>query len=119
VFLKEATNQVKIPKVFLEHPKIKYLFHGLIDQFNFEEKRAIYFYYFSDKGIDEIIAVTDMTFTHVESVLQLYTERLEAKVKFFKKILPYNSNDQFSVSELLFSEYEMEEAMCKSVYLWD
>lgn len=97
----------KIPRAFVEHPKVKYVFCDVINDFNYEEKVAIYFYCFEKLLISEIANLTNLSQNHVASALNLYSERLASKVCFFKKTVPYNANDQLSVNEILFPEYEM------------
>jgi len=97
----QPPNQVDIPRAFVEHPRVKYLFYHQINKFDYEEKVAIHFHHFAGMTVNEIADLTQLTHSHIDSVLQLYSERLTQKVCFFKSILPYNADEQLSVSEML------------------
>ncbi|MCL2620331.1 MAG: hypothetical protein FWD97_05280 [Defluviitaleaceae bacterium] len=103
-------SNVKVPKTFLEHPKIKHLFYHIVTNFSFAEKQAIYFHHFCEMPIDEIAELTQLNTSHINSVLSLYAERIACKVNFFKEILPHNPKEQISICEMLISENETEVA---------
>jgi len=94
----------KVPRVFIEHPKIKYVLYHTIDEFDFEEKEAIYFYCILDLPISEIAKIIGISQNHVASALGLYSERLNFKLDVFKKAISYDTNDVLHVSEVLFLE---------------
>ena len=95
-----------VPRVYIEHPKIKYVLSHTIEEFDFEEKIAVYFYCFLDLPINEIAELTELSQSRVASVLGLYSERLKFKLGVFKKAISYDVNDMLPVSELLFLEFE-------------
>jgi len=90
----------KIPKVFIEHPRVKYELRDTIEAFNVEEQEAICLYCLLDMPISEITEATELSQTHVVSVLILYSERLKFKLGVFKKAMPYNASDLLSISEM-------------------
>ena len=95
----------KVPRVFVEYPKIKHELCHTIEEFNFEEKEAIYLYSILNLPISEIAEITALSRTHVMGVLILYSERLRFKLGVFKKAISYNANDLLPVSEVLFLEF--------------
>ena len=105
--LPNEVKMPKIPKAFIEHPKVKYVFYHIINDFDYEEKVAIYFYCFENLSICEIADLTKLSQNHVASVLNLYGEKLTSKVHFFKQVIPHNANELLPVSEILFPECEM------------
>ena len=94
-----------VPRAFVTHPKIKYAVYCLIEGFGYEEQQAIgYFYYLDDVSIKEIAEKTELTENRVLSSIGLYAERLEAKLEFFKRILPYDTSDVLPITEILFHD---------------
>jgi len=94
----------KVPKTFINNSDVKQVLCDITSGFRYEEKQAIYFYCALDITADEVAKVTQLSHTHVLSVLGLYSERLESMLCFFKSFMPYNANDLLSASEILFLE---------------
>jgi len=95
-----------IPEAFLKHDKVKHVFFHIINDFDYEERVAIYFYCFENLPISEIADLTKLSQDHVASVLTLYCEKLAGKVYFFKKAMPYSIDDHVTVREILLPECE-------------
>ena len=91
----------KIPRVFIDHKRVKLALYHVIDEFGYEEKIAIYYYCFAGLSIENIALMTELTQEHVTSVLTLYSERLSSKLDIFEKALPYNQDDVLHVSHML------------------
>ena len=94
----------KVPRGFIEHPKIKHVLSHTINEFAIEEQVAIFFYCFLDLSVGKIATATELSKTHVISVLGLYSEKLKFKLGIFKKAVPYDASDLLPVSELLVLE---------------
>jgi len=94
----------QIPRAFINHSKVKHLLCEMIENFGYEERQAIYYFCFLDVSVSEISKVTELTESHIISVLSLYSERLECKINFFKKAMPCNVDDVLPVSEILLQE---------------
>ena len=94
-----------VPRAFVTHHKIKYVVYSLIEHFDREEQQAIgYFYYIDDVSIKDIAERTELTENRVLGSICLYAERLEAKLEFFKRILPYDTNDVLQITDILFHD---------------
>lgn len=93
-----------IPRAFIEHNKIKYILHHIIDGFNHEEQQAIIYFYFSELSIKDIAKATYLTEDYVLSVINLYLQRLESKINFFKRFVLYDVNDLLSVEDMFLQE---------------
>jgi len=94
-----------VPRAFIQDFWTKKVLSGIIDEFSFEEKQAIYFYFsMSPVGLDDVAYAAELSQNHTVSVLNLYSERLMSKLDFFKQIVPYEPDDLLPVVELLFSE---------------
>jgi len=102
--LPQHLKNPNIPKAFIENDDVRFVLCNLITDFEHEEKQAIYYYSVLDATIDEIAKSIELSPAHVASALGLYSERLASKLKFFKKIMPYNEGDLLSISEILFLE---------------
>jgi hypothetical protein len=94
----------QIPRAFVRHDDVKFVLNETIKQFHHEEKEAIFFYCVLGADVNDISEVTSLTPKHVVSALNLYAERLESKLCFFKKFVPYSREESLPVSELLFAD---------------
>ena len=102
--IQQPPNQPKmppVPRAFINHPKIKYVLYHTINEFDFEEQAAIYYYCFIGLSVSKIAALTELTPNHVASTLNLYSEKLLLRLDIFKKAIPYDTDDLLPVSELL------------------
>lgn len=94
-----------VPKAFIENISTKTVLQDVVNDFSFEEKQVIYYYFAMETPTaSEVTRVTELSTNHVDSVLNLYIERLNSKIDFFKKIIDYNADELVPVSELLFLE---------------
>ena len=92
-----------VPRAFMQNYYIRYVLCDIISDFSFEEQQAIYYCCVTDfPTIEAVAKLVELSQTRVISVLNLYSERLYAKLQFFKKIATYDENDLISVSEMLF-----------------
>ena len=91
----------EIPRAFINHEKVKHVLCSTIEDFDYEEQQAIYFFCFMGLPTKAISKAVKLTETHVVSVIGLYAERLASKLCLFKKALPYNADDMLQVSEIL------------------
>jgi len=91
----------KIPKDFIKRPSIAQVLQQTINEFNYEEKKAIYLYCFINLPLAEIAEQTELSVPHVECALTLYSEKLAFKLGVFKKAVPYNADDLLSIEEML------------------
>lgn len=94
----------QIPRAFIEHAKVKHVLLHTIEYFDREEQQAIGCFYYSDLSINDISKVTELSENHILSVINLYSERLEARINVFKKCVPYDANDMLQISDILFQE---------------
>ena len=98
-------SKLTVPNAFIQDYWTKKVLIGIIDEFNFEEKQAIYYYFaMSPVTIDVVAKAAQLSQHHTVSALNLYSERLKQKLDFFKQIVDYESDDLVPVVELLFSE---------------
>jgi len=100
-------NISKIPEMpsdFAYHDDIKVVLDSVIRNFRFEEQQAIYFYHILGVEVSELAQVMGLSENHVVGVLNLYSEQLESKLYFFRKIIPHNGNDMLPTNEILFLE---------------
>ena len=97
-------KRIRIPSSFVKNDDVKWVLRDIINDFQFEEKQAIYYSCASDATIEDVAKKIELSQNHVSSVLTLYLERLMCKIDFFKKIIPYDESDTLSISELLFLE---------------
>ena len=97
-------KQLKIPSAFINHADIRFVLDETIQGFHHEEREAIFFFYVLDAAVSDISSVTHLMPGHVASVVNLYAERLESKLCFFKKFVPYNDDELLPASEILFME---------------
>ena len=104
--LQNEVNMPKIPEAFIKHHKVKHVFFHIIDDFDYEEKVAIYFYCFENLPISQISGLTKLSQNHVASTLNLYSEKLVEKVQFFKETMPFNADELLTVREILLPECE-------------
>jgi len=94
-----------IPRAFVAHSKLKYAVYHIIEDFGHEEQQAIgYFYYLNDATIKDIAEKTELTENRVLGSICLYAERLESRLKFFKKLLPYDPDDVVQITDVLFHD---------------
>ena len=94
----------KIPRAFVEHEKFKDILCTTASIFNQEELEAIHVHCILGLPVNKISKLTELTPNHVASVLGLYSERLELKLRLFKKAIPYDADDLLPVSEILLIE---------------
>ena len=105
----QLNRKPTVPRAFVTHPKIKYEVYSIIEHFDREEQQAIgYFYYIDNVSIKEIAERTELTENRVLGSICLYAERLEAKLEFFKRILPYDKNDVLQMTDILFHDVYSE-----------
>ena len=95
----------EIPRAFIQHSQVRHVLCHTIDEFDCEEQAAIYYYCFMDLPVSEIAALTKLSQNHVASALALYSERLEAKLRLFKKAIPFSADDLLPVTEILSIEF--------------
>jgi len=93
-----------IPRAFIEHAKVKHVILHTIEYFDREEQQAIGYFYLSDLSVNDISKMTELTENHILNAMGLYSERLEAKIKVFKKCIPYDAQDMLHVSDILFQQ---------------
>jgi len=93
-----------IPSAFTQHRDVKWVLGDTINGFHPEEKQAIFFYCVLGVTIQEIATVTCLTQNHVASALNLYAERLQSRLHFFKKFVPHDEAESLPASEILFLE---------------
>jgi len=92
----------QIPCDYIKHNDIKRVLDETIEDFHHDEKEAIFFFCVLGVTIQEIAGVTRLTPHHVTSALNLYAERIESKLHFFKSFVPHNG-DFMPASDLLFN----------------
>ena len=100
---KQQINMPQIPRAFINHDDVKIVLNDTINQFHHEEKEAIFFYCVLGATINDISEVTRLTPGHIVSALNLYAQRLESKLCFFKKFVPHNNDESLPASEILFA----------------
>ena len=93
-----------IPSAFVKNSDVKWVLSNTINDFNHDEKEAIFFYCVLGADIKDISKVTHLSQNHVASALSLYCERLESRLCFFKKFVPHNDDESLPASEFLFLE---------------
>lgn len=94
-----------IPRAFVIHPRLKYTVYCIIEQFGHEEQQAIgYFYYEDNASIKDIARITELTENRVLGAICLYAERLNARLEFCKRVLPYDANDVLQITDILFHD---------------
>jgi len=92
----------QIPRTFFDNADVTYALNEIINGFQHEEKEAIYFHCVLGVAVSEIAFITRLSQQHVRTALNLYTERLETRLRFFKKFVPHDNNEVLSASEILF-----------------
>ncbi|MCL2353161.1 MAG: hypothetical protein FWC69_00860 [Defluviitaleaceae bacterium] len=97
-------KSIKIPKSFIDHDDIRYLMYDLLNDFNYEEKQAIYFYCILDVSISDVAKAVQLSKEYVIIVLNLYLEKLNIKLSFFKSFMYYEEEDFLLIDEMLLSE---------------
>jgi len=102
--LPRQLKKTNIPKAFMHNDNSRWVLCNIISDFQHEEKQAIYYCSVLDTTIEDVAEKIELSPFHVASTLGLYSERLESKLCFFKKIMVYDENDLLPVSELLFPE---------------
>ena len=91
-----------IPRAFIKHNDVKLVLNDTINDFHHDEKEAIFFYCVLGVEVNDISEVTRLTPGHVVSALNLYAQRLESRLCFFKKFVPHNDAESLPASEILF-----------------
>jgi len=94
--------KVEIPRAFMGNDRIMRVLYSTIEEFENEEKQAIYFYYHLKLPLRAIACNLALSKMHIISTLGLYTERLASKIDLFKKALPYNADDTIQICDILF-----------------
>ncbi|MCL2364965.1 MAG: hypothetical protein FWC71_09935 [Defluviitaleaceae bacterium] len=92
----------QIPCAFIQHDDVKFVLDDTLNQFHHDEKEAIFFHWVLGATVNDISKVTSLTPMHIVSALNLYAERLESKLCFFKKFVPHDNAQSLPASELLF-----------------
>ena len=104
----QAVNRVayvpQIPRTFFDNADVAYVLNETINGFQHEEKEAIYFHCVLGVAVSEIATITRLTQQHVHNTLNLYAERLEMRLRFFKKFVPHDNDEVLPASEILFSD---------------
>ena len=107
--LPQQLSNPTVPRAFVQDFWTKKVLTDIINDFSFEEKQAIYYYFaMSPVAIDDVAKVAQLSQNHTVSTLNLYSERLVLKLDFFKKIADYDSDDLLPVVELLFSDPQVD-----------
>ncbi|MCL2363649.1 MAG: hypothetical protein FWC71_03185 [Defluviitaleaceae bacterium] len=105
---KQPDNRVAcvphIPRTFFDNADVTYVLNEAINGFQHEEKEAIYFHCVLGVTVSEIATITRLTQQHVYNTLNLYAERLETRLRFFKKFVPHDKDEVLPVGEILFSD---------------
>jgi len=96
----------QIPRAFIHHDDVKVVLNDTINTFHHDEQEAIIFHCVLGAAVNEIAQVTQLTPGHVVSALTLYAERLESKLRFFKKFVPHNADESLPASEILLCNEE-------------
>jgi len=92
----------RIPRAFINHDDVKVVLNDTINQFHHEEKEAIFFHCVLGANVQDISQATQLSPVHVASALNLYAERLESRLCFFRKFVPHNNEESLPASALLF-----------------
>jgi len=95
-------KKTSIPKAFIKNDDTRWILCDVINDFRHEEKQAIYYCCVLDVTIEDVAKKIALSPNHVASALGLYSERLESKLCFFRKIMPYDENDLLPIGEMLF-----------------
>ena len=90
-----------IPRAFVGHRKIMQVLCATVDEFSHEEQQALYYHHYIGLDLPAIARTVLLTENHVRSTLNLYAERLTAKLELFKKAMSYNENDTLHVRDIL------------------
>jgi len=102
--LPRQLKKTNIPKSFINSDDSRWVLCDIISDFQHEEKQAIYYCSVFDTTVEDVAEKIELSPFHVASALGLYSERLESKLRFFKRIMAYDENDLLPISELLFFE---------------
>jgi len=94
----------KVPRSFADHADFQVILNVTLNEFQHDEKEAIIFFCTLGAEIEDISVVTQLEPAHIVSTLNLYAARLESKVNFFKKFMPYNEAELLQAGEYLFME---------------
>jgi len=97
-----TSSMPQIPSAFIDHEDVKFVLNDTINHFHHDEREAIFFHCVLGADVDDISEATCLTPSHVVSALNLYAERLESKLCFFKKFVPFDNAQSLPASELLF-----------------
>ena len=100
----EQLKQYEIPKAYITDTDTHIILRALMDDFDFEEKQALYYYVNIDSSIEEIAQISGLSCTHVVSILNLYRERLEYKLDFLKKVKPHEADEMLPLCILLYPD---------------
>jgi len=97
---KLLSKRMKIPKTFINHPLISQVLRLTVHEFNAEEQAIIYLYCLIKLPVNEIAELTELSSSHVASILELYFEKLAFKLNVFKKAVHYDTTELVSVGEM-------------------
>jgi len=92
----------QIPSAFIDHDDVRFVLNETIEGFHYDEREAIFFFHVLGEAVTEIAKVTRLSPGHVVSALNLYAERLESRLHFFKKFVPHDDSNSLPAGELLF-----------------
>ncbi|MCL2392641.1 MAG: hypothetical protein FWC66_08590 [Oscillospiraceae bacterium] len=102
--LPRRLKKTNIPKAFIKNDDARWVLCDVISDFHREEKQAIYYCGVLDVSIEDVAERIQLSPNHVASALGLYSERLESKLCFFRKIMSYDEDDLLPIGEILFPE---------------
>lgn len=91
----------KIPRSFLDKHYVKYILVSVVGGFDYEEQQVIYFFHVLGICIDDIAKASHLPPRHILNVLNLYTDRLNIELGFFKSYIDYDDKDLLTVGEML------------------
>jgi hypothetical protein len=97
-------RSIKVPRDFLNNDDIRYILSDVLNDFDYEERRVIYFCCILDISISDVLEATILSKSHIKSVLNLYSARLENKLGFFREFVDYNQENLVTIEEMLFPD---------------
>jgi len=89
-----------IPKCFLDDPSIAQILASTINEFEFEEKVAIYLFCTTNLSINEIATITELFEFSTKKALLRFVESLSVKLSIFEDDEKSSSSDKAFVREL-------------------
>ena len=94
----------QIPSAFMDDDDVRFVLSETLKSFQFEEQEAIFFFFVLDAAVQDIAMTTQLMPGHVASVINLYTERLDSRLRFFKRFIPYDHDNILPASDFLLME---------------